>query len=146
MVATLKQVSRRAWPYGPEADQAAAKQPALKELPAAFTGLVGELSGERRLLAKLARDIGNQLFSVPDKLRLQVDPALVCQDNNRPQAIRQFMPKLPLAVINIPDAGVGLNQFRQIAHIPYEAKRKFFCVPDAPPPLSLELFVEVVQP
>ncbi|TWI04564.1 hypothetical protein IP90_00697 [Luteimonas cucumeris] len=54
------------------------------------------------------------------------------------------MPKFRLAVIDIPDAGIGLDQFCQIAYISYETKRKFFRGPDAPMSLDLKLFVEVV--
>lgn len=54
------------------------------------------------------------------------------------------MAKFRLAVINIPDTRVGLDQLCQIAHVPYEAQREFLRGPDAPPPLDLELFVEIV--
>jgi len=54
------------------------------------------------------------------------------------------MTKFSFAVINISDTSVCLDQFCQIAHIPYETKRKFFGGPDAPIPLDLKLFVELV--
>ena len=54
------------------------------------------------------------------------------------------MTKFRLAIVNISDASVCLNQFCQIAYVPYETKCKFFCSPDAPIPLDLKLFVELV--
>ena len=55
------------------------------------------------------------------------------------------MTELRLAVIDIPDAGMRLDQFRQVAYVTHETERKFLCAPDAPPSLDLKLFVEVVQ-
>ena len=54
------------------------------------------------------------------------------------------MTKFGLAVINIPDASVRLDQFCQVTYVPYETKRKFSCGPDATPPFDLKLFVELV--
>lgn len=55
------------------------------------------------------------------------------------------MTKLRLAVVDGSDAGIRLDQFCQIAHVPHEAKGKFLCGPDAPISPGLELFVEPVQ-
>ena len=88
--------------------------------------------------------MGGNLPGVPDKLRLQVNSALVCQDHDRPQAVRQFMTEFRLAVVDTPDTSVCLDQFGQIAHVSYETERKFSRRPDAPLPLDLKLFVEIV--
>src|SRR5690242_8807939 len=104
-----------------------------------------ELSGSSRLLAELARYIRNQSLRVPDKLRLQINAALVCQDDDGPQTVRQLVTQLFSAVIDIPNAGVRLNQLGQIAYVPHEAERKLFRGPDASPPLRFEFFIERVQ-
>jgi len=54
------------------------------------------------------------------------------------------MTKFRLAIVNNSDTGVCLDQFCQIAHVPYETKRKLFGGPDAPVPLYLKLLVELV--
>lgn len=54
------------------------------------------------------------------------------------------MTKLGLAVINISDTGICLDQFRQITYVPYEAQRKLGCRPDAPIPFDFKLLVEIV--
>jgi hypothetical protein len=55
------------------------------------------------------------------------------------------MTELRFAVIDVPDTSVCLDQFGEIADVPHETKRKFFYAPDAPIPLNLELFIEIVQ-
>jgi hypothetical protein len=73
-------------------------------------------------ICQLARYMFGQLSGVPDKLRLQIDAALVRKHKNRPQAVRQFVAKFRFAVVNGPDAGVCLDQFCQIAYVPHETK------------------------
>src|SRR5690349_17166734 len=77
-----------------------------------------------RLLAELAGYMGNQLFGVPDKRGLQIDAALVCQDHDRPQAVRQLVAEFRLAIIDIAHAGVRLDKLCQVAHVADETKRE----------------------
>jgi len=85
------------------------------------------------------------LPGVPDELRLQIDPAFVCQHEDRPQAVRQFMAEFRLVVIDSPDAGLCLDELGQIAHIPHEAKRELLCAPDAAIPSGLKLLIELIE-
>lgn len=55
------------------------------------------------------------------------------------------MPKFRLMVVDRPDAGVCLDQLCQITDISHESERELLRAPDAPPALSLQLFVEIVE-
>ena len=45
-------------------------------------------------------------MGVPGELGLQVDAAFVREHEDRPQAVRQFVAELGLAVVDMPDAGI----------------------------------------
>lgn len=94
---------------------------------------MNEPSGDCRLLCELARHMLRDFPGVPDELRLQINSALVGEDENRPQAIRKLMAELGMAIIDGADASVRLDQLCQVSDITDEAERKFLCRPDAPP-------------
>jgi hypothetical protein len=103
-----------------------------------------ESSGRCLWLAQLAGYVCGYLSGVFHKLRFQIDPALVGQHDDRPQAVRQFVTQFGLAVIDTSNTGVCLDKFRQITNIAYETERKLFGRPDAPILLGLKLFVKLV--
>jgi hypothetical protein len=123
-----------------------AQQPQNPESSHAVYGVgLDESLGRRRLPGELARYILRDLSGIPDKLFLQINSAFVCQDKDRPQAIRELMTEFGMTIIDGADAGVRLHKFGQVAYIPNEAERKLLCGPDATPFLDLELLVELVE-
>jgi hypothetical protein len=85
------------------------------------------------------------LSRVPDEFRFKIDAALVGEHENRSQAVRQFMAEPGLTGIDGSNAGMRLDQLRQIADVPHEAKRQLLSSPDTTVALGLELFVKRVQ-
>ena len=57
--------------------------------------------------------MGNELLRVPDECRLQIDTALVGQDHDGPQAIRQLMAELRFDILDVAHAGVRLDELGQ---------------------------------
>lgn len=97
------------------------------------------------LFFQLAAYVIDQFPGVLAVLRLQIDSAFVRKDNDGPQAVRQLVPEFRLAVVDVPDTRMRLDQFRQIADVAHETKRQFLRGPGAAIQLGFELFVELVE-
>lgn len=97
------------------------------------------------LLVQLAGYVLDQFSGVPRVLRLQINVALVRKNHDRPEAVRQLMPQLRLAVVNFPDSCMRLNQLCQIADVTHETERKLSRGPCTSIQLDFKLFVKLVE-
>ena len=106
---------------------------------------VGACGNGIRLRLELAGHVGRDLCGVADKGRLQIDAALVGQHQDRPQAVGQFVGQLRLAVVDVADAGVRLDQLCQVADITHEAQGEFLRGPGPAVLSCLQLLIERIE-